>query len=158
MTTRRNNMFHDRGEQFMLNMIIKLADFVESLDDLKSYLYRLKDSKPLYVTDCLPGFTTSTLEGKSLVTNRYFIQYKDHKYTLLSHPAENKVDSFILWSSDTSTQCIIDVFSNEFIDDSNIEANIANLVNIADDWEVIDDPMIIKVTNKYVGSQNDLRK
>ena len=145
MTTRRNNMFHDRGEQFMLNMIIKLADSVESLDDLKDHLHKLKEMKTPWVTDCLPGFTTSTLDGKSLVTNKYFVQYKNHKYSLLTHPAAHKVDSFILWSDTTATQCFIDVFSDEFIDDSFVEDNIANLVGIADDWEIIRNPMMIKI-------------
>ena len=86
MTTRRNNMFHDRGGQFMLNLVLKIADSVETLGDLKEQLHKLKEMKAKWVTDCLPVFATSTLEGKSLVTNHYFVQYKDHKYSLMPHP------------------------------------------------------------------------
>jgi len=138
-------MFHDRGEQFMLNWILKIADSVETLGDLKEQLYKLKEMKAKWVTDCLPGFATSTLEGKSLVTNHYFVQYKDHKYSLIKHPAANKIESFILWSSDTATQCIIDVFSDELIDDMFMEDNIANVIGIANDWEIISNPMTIVI-------------
>lgn len=137
MTTRRNNMFYDRGEHFMLNYILKIAESVDSLDSLKEHLNQLKDLKAKWITDCLPGFQTSIIESKHIVTNHYFVKYENQKYSLISHPADKKVTSFILWSDSTSTQCIIDVFSNDHIDDMFMEDNIANVIGIADDWEII---------------------
>lgn len=147
MTTRRNNMFHDRGEMFMLSWIIKIAQSAESLDDLKFQLNKMSRMQSKWITDCMPGFTTSTLEGRSLITNHYFVQYKDKKYSLMSRPAaNNKIESFIFWSEETATQCMVDFYSDDPIDDIFIEDKIATAIGIADDWVIVDKPMVLQYT------------
>jgi hypothetical protein len=123
----------------------------ESLNELKSQLYKLKEMKSQWITDCLPGFTSSTFTGKSLITNRYYVQFKNGKYSIIQHPGSNKVYSCILWSENTATQCIIDLYCDNIdeLDDNYIEGNLAKLVNIADDWESIERPMIIDYIDEY---------
>lgn len=161
MVTQRNNTFHNRGELFMLSWILEIAESVNTLDELKEQLVKLKETKKHWITECMPGFTTSQLESKSIVTNRYHVTVKDNKYVLLKHFAPDKFNTIILWSEDTNVQCIIDIYGDDsvidFVDsDESFQDNIAKLVNIANDWQVIEKPMAVIVTNDYHYNTYDL--
>lgn len=159
MTTRRNNMFHDRGEMLMIDWISKIVESVGSLDDLKVQLKSLKEMKAPWMTECLPGFITSTFEGKSLITNHYFVTVKNNKYILLNHPDHNKINTIYLWSESTSTQCIVDIYGDdsviEFIDnDLNFQDSITSLINMADDYEIINRLKTVAITDLYTDIYN----
>jgi hypothetical protein len=87
-----------------------------------------------------------------LVTNHYNILFssKDKKYIITQSPIGEKIETIILWSENTDTQCIIDLYGDSTIEDKDIEENIANLVGIADDWEVLDRPLFVKITGKTI--------
>lgn len=150
MTTQRNLMFYNRGMQFILDYISRIADSVETLEEFKSKLDRFKSISHQSITDCSSDFVTSSLETKFLVTNHYNILFssRDRKYTIIQSPMGEKIETIILWSENTDTQCIIDLYGDSIIEDKDIEENIANLVGIADDWEVLDRPLFVKITGK----------
>lgn len=159
MTTKRNNMFHDRGFIGAINLALCAIKEYGDIDKVKDFLLKFKDSRAKWITDCTPGFTRSSIETKSLITNHYFVTVKDNKYILLNRHESNKIDRVILWSEDTSTQCIIDIYGDdsviEFIDnDLNFQDNIASLINIADDYELIDKLKTIIITDLYTDIYN----
>ena len=167
MTTRRNNMFHDRGFICGINLALQAIKEYGDLDKVKDYLLKFKESHAKWATDYTPDFTKSSLETKSLITNYYFVTVKDNKYITTEKKTGYKYGEFIYWSENTSTQCIVviygpDIRSQEgseiadFIDnDLNFQDNIAKLINIADDWEIIERPMVLDITDNLRYDQYD---
>lgn len=141
MTTKRNNMFFSRGEYFMANLILKLADTVNNLDDLKNRLKDISKSKLQYMTECDSKYLSPVIDCCAIITHHYCVSVKDSKYIIINYPKQSKINDIILWSENTNTQCFIEFYGNEdaikFIDeDENFTDHIAKLVNIADDYEV----------------------
>ncbi len=161
MTTKRNNMFHDRGFIGGINLAIQAIEEYSDLNKVKECLLKFKESRAKWMTDCTPGFTRSLIETESLITNHYFITVKGNKYVITEKKVGYKYSEFIYWSENTSTQCIVviygpDIRSQEgsdiadFIDnDLNFHNNITNLINIADDWEIIERPMVLTLTDEW---------
>ena len=167
MTTKRNNMFYDRGFTGGINLALKAIKEYGDLDKVNEILLKFKDSRAKWITDCTPEFTRSSIETKSLITNHYFVTVKDGKYTITEKQLGDKYSEFIYWSESTSTQCIVVVYGPntrspeysaiaDFIGgDLNFHNNITSLIGIADDWEFIEKPMIIKITSEYNEVNND---
>jgi hypothetical protein len=167
MTTKRNNMFHDRGFTGAINLALQAIKEYGDLDKVKDYLLKFKESRAKWITDCTPGFARSSIETRSLITNHCFVTVKDGKYTITEKQLGDKYSEFIYWSENTSTQCIVVVYGPnirspegsavaDFIDgDLNFHDNIASLIGIADDWEIIEKPMVIRVTSKCNEVNND---
>ena len=161
MTTKRNNMFHDRGFIGGINLALQVIKEYSDIDKVKDCLLKFKESRAKWITDCTPGFARSSIETISLITNHYFVTVKDGKYTITEKQLGDKYSEFIYWSENTSTQCIVVVYGPnirspegsvvaDFIDDDlNFQDNIASLIGIADDWEIIERPMIIEVTDNW---------
>lgn len=161
MTTKRNNMFHDRGFVGAINLALQVIKEYNDLDKVKDRLLKFKESRAKWMTDCTPGFTRSSIETKSLITNHYFVTVKDGKYAITEKQLGDKYSEFIYWSENTSTQCIVIVYGPnirspegsvvaDFIDsDLNFHTNIANLIGIADDWEIIERPVCIDLTDNW---------
>lgn len=161
MTTRRNNMFHDRGFTGGINLALQAIEEYGDIDKVKNCLLKFKESRAKWITDCTPGFTRSCIETKSLITNHYFITVKDNKYTITEKQLGDKYSEFIYWSESTSTQCIVVIYGPnirspegsavaDFIDDDlNFQDNIAKIINIADDWEIIERPMILTLNDEW---------
>ena len=161
MTTRRNNMFHDRGFTGGIELALQAIKEYGDIDKVKECLLKFKDSRAKWITDCAPGFTRSCIETKSLITNYYFITVKDNKYTITEKQLGDKYSEFIYWSESTSTQCIVVIYGPnirssegsvvaDFIDgDLNFHDNIAKIINIADDWEIIKRPMVLTLTDEW---------
>lgn len=161
MTTRRNNMFHDRGFTGGINLALQAIKEYGDIDKVKDCLLKFKESRAKWITDCTPGFTRSLIETKSLITNHYFITVKDGKYTITEKQLGDKYSEFIYWSENTSTQCIVVIYGPnirsqegsavaDFIDDDlSFHENIARLINIADDWEIIERPMVLILTDEW---------
>lgn len=161
MKTKRNNMFHDRGFIGGINLALQLIKEYDDIDKVKDYLLKFKESHDKLATDCTAGFTSSQLETKSLITNYYFVTVKDGKYAITEKQLGDKYSEFIYWSENTSTQCIVIVYGPsvrsqegsivaDFIDnDLNFQDNIAKLINIADDWKIIERPMILNITDNW---------
>lgn len=161
MTTKRNNMFHDRGFTGGINLALQVIKEYDDIDKVKDCLLKFKESRAKWITDCTPGFARSSIETKSLITNHYFVTVKDGKYVITEKQLGDKYSEFIYWSENTSTQCIVIVYGPsirsqegsvvaDFIDDDlNFHDNITHLIGIADDWEIIERPMIIEVTDNW---------
>ena len=161
MTTKRNNMFHDRGFTGGINLALQVIKEYGDIDKVKDCLLKFKESRAKWITDCTHEFAKSSIETKSLITNHYFVTVKDGKYTITEKQLGDKYSEFIYWSENTSTQCIVIVYGPsirspegtavaDFIDsDLNFHDNIAKLINIADDWEIIERPMVIEITDNW---------
>lgn len=168
MTTRRNNMFHDRGFTGGINLALQAIEEYGDLEKVKECLLKFKEAKAKWLTDCSPGFARTSIEAASIITNYYFVTVKDGKYTITEKQLGDKYSEFIYWSENTSTQCIVIVYGPsirsqegsavaDFIDDDlNFHENITNLIGIADDWEIIERPMVIEVTDNWRYDQYDL--
>jgi hypothetical protein len=160
-------MFHDRGFICGINLAFQAIKEHGDLDKVKDYLLKFKESRAKWITDCTPGFSRSFIETKSLITNHYFVTVKDNKYTTTEKQLGDKYSEFIYWSENTSTQCIVTVYGPsirspegsavaDFIDDDlNFHNNIAKLINIADDWEIIERPMVLNITDNWRYDQYD---
>ena len=167
MSTKRNNMFHDRGFIGAINLALQIIKEYGDLDKVKDHLLKFKESRIKWITDCTPGFARSYIETKSLITNHYFVTVKDNKYTTTEKQLGDKYSEFIYWSENTSTQCIVVIYGPnirssesaivaDFIDnDLNFHNNIAKLINIADDWEIIERPMVLNITDNWRYDQYD---
>jgi len=159
MTTRRNNMFYDRGFYSGISLALQAIQEYSDINKVKECLLKFKDARAKWITDCTPGFTRSTIETKSLITNYYFVTVKDNQYIITEKPAynltyRNKFGEWIYWSEDTSTQCVVTLYGDdsviEFTDnDMNFHDNITNLIGISKDWKIIDRPMIIETTDDW---------
>jgi hypothetical protein len=160
-------MFHDRGFIGGINLALQLIKEYNDIDKVKDCLLKFKESRTKWATDCTTGFARSLIETKSLITNYYFVTVKDNKYVVTEKQSGDKYSEFIFWSENTSTQCIVvlhgpDIRSQEgseiadFIDnDLNFQDNIAKLINIADDWEIIERPMTLNITDNWRYDQYD---
>ena len=105
----------------------------------------------------MKAFKSSTYT-QSLTTNYYFVTVKDGQYITTEKPSyslnyRNKFGEWVYWSKSTFTQCIVTVYGDDmaanFIDDDiSFKDNIAALICIADDWEIIDAPMTIKLVKE----------
>jgi len=71
------------------NIALQAIDEYNDLNKVKECLLKFKESRAKYITDCIPGFTRSTIETKSLITNHYFVTVKDNKYIITEKPAYN---------------------------------------------------------------------
>lgn len=154
MTTRRNNMFHDRGFTGGINLALRAIKEYGDLDKVKDCLLKFKESRAKWITDCMPGFTTSTLESRSLITNHYFATVTHGEYTLIDHPVGSKLYNLILWSDSTLTQCVVDVYGDDstigFVDsDDEFQLHIAKLVGIAEDWVATDRLKTVIIDDLY---------
>lgn len=154
MTTRRNNMFHDRGFIGAINLALCAIKEYGDIDKVKDYLLKFKESRAKWITDCTPGFTRSSIETKSLITNHYFVTVKDGQYVISENKSDNKIDEYVYWSEDTATQCVVTLYGDdsviEFTDnDINFHDNITNLIGISNDWKSTDRPMSIEITNNW---------
>lgn len=159
MSTKRNNMFHDRGFIGAINLALQIIKEYSDLDKVRDHLLKFKESRAKWITDCIPGFTRSCIETKSLITNYYFVTVKDGKYAITEKQLGDKYSELIYWSKNTFTQCIVVIYRSnipsqegseiaDFIDnDLNFQDNIAKLINIADDWEIIERPMTLIITD-----------
>jgi hypothetical protein len=160
-------MFHDRGFICGINLALQAIKEYSDLDKVKDCLLKFKESHAKWATDCTPGFTRSQLETKSLITNYYFVTVKDNKYVVTEKQSGDKYSEFIFWSENTSTQCVVVIYGPsirsqdgseiaDFIDnDLNFQDNIAKLINIADDWEIIERPMTLNITDNWRYDQYD---
>lgn len=141
MTTKRNNLFFDRGESFMIEWVLKIADTVDNLEDLKDRLKDIRNAKFEYISECVPGFSYPVIEGCAIISHHYYITVKDDKYVIINCPKQHKIDTIILWSNDTNTQCSIDIYGDDQVskfisNDKNYIKHIATLIGIANDWEI----------------------
>lgn len=154
MPTKRNNMFFDRGEAFMLSWILKIADTVNNLDDLKDRLKDLSAAKAPWITGCIPGFSVPTIEGCAIITHHYYVTVEDDKYVIMRCPKHHKINDLILWSDDTNTQCHIEFYGDQstidFIDsDTDFLDNVAKLINMPNDYEVTNKLKTVVIDDMY---------
>lgn len=161
MSTKRNNMFHDRGFICGINLALQAVKEYSDLDKVKECLLKFKEAKAKWMTDCSPGFARTSIETASIITNYYFVTVKDGKYAITEKLLGDKYSEFIYWSENTSTQYIVLIYGSnicsqegseiaDFIDnDLNFQDNIAKLINIADDWEIIERPMTLIITDNW---------
>ena len=67
MTTKRNNMFHDRGFTGAINLALQAIKEYGDIDKVKDYLLKFKESRAKWVTECTHSFSKSLIETKSLI-------------------------------------------------------------------------------------------
>ena len=153
MTTKRNNMFHNRGFACGITLALKAIEEYGNLEKVKECLLKYKDARCM--TDNAPGFSRSLIESASIVTNYYFVTVKDDQYVKTVKILSGRMFSeWVYWSESTSTQCIVTVYGDSdaanFVDDDlNFQDNIAKLIGIADDWEIIERPKVIELTDNW---------
>ena len=80
MTTKRNNMFHDRGFTGGINLALQAIEEYGDLEKVKECLLKFKEAKAKWMTDCSPDFARTSIETASIITNYYFVTVKDGKY------------------------------------------------------------------------------
>lgn len=162
MTTKRNNMFHDRGFTGGINLALQAIEEYGDLEKVKGCLLKFKEAKAKWMTDCSPGFARTSIETASIITNYYFVTVKDGEYIIVDKKVGDRVNEIICWSEDTSTQCIItlcgdfDEVTDKVDNDDEFFGNLVNLIGIASDWITIDRPMVIDITHNWRYDQYDL--
>lgn len=160
MTTRRNNMFHDRGVTWGLTLADDLAKECSSIDELRERLSKIKDSVSKHIVDCNLDYESSVIESASVVTNHFIVTAIDGKYSLLKTMPTGLLSSrdlllstrYILWVDSTSTNYIVDVVGDsrcfDFIDnDNDFLDHITELIGCKDDYEVVDNPLHVEITD-----------
>lgn len=156
MTTRRNNMFHDRGVTWGLTLADDLAKECGSLDELRERLSQIKDSVSKHIVDYNLGYERPVIESASVVTNHFIVTVNDGKYSLLkTMPIGFLSTRYILWVDSTSTNYIVDVVGDskcfDFIDsDNDFLDHITELIGCKDDYEVVDNPLHVEITDYMV--------
>lgn len=156
MTTRRNNMFHDRGVTWGLTLADHLAKECGSIDELRERLSKIKDSVSKHIVDCNLDYESSVIESASVVTNHFIVTAIDGKYSLLkTMPIGLLSTRYILWVDSTSTNYIVDVVGDsrcfDFIDnDNDFLDHITELIGCKDDYEVVDNPLHVEITDYMV--------
>lgn len=161
MTTRRNNMFYARGACSAYSTIMSIMKEIKDDDERIKQFNKMYEAWLRNSIGSKDGIAYAVLDSATIVNKFYYVTVKDGQYIILDEISSSKYEKmnrFLFWNSNTMTNYIIDIVSEnndcyvtDFIDDDDdFIVNLSRLIGFdLDETESVDNTFYLRFENSY---------